>query len=159
MHNTRACKRLWWCVASRDATHGLYSRRTKTTNWPMWRVSITEKKIADRLSFISSGPHFAIQGFGMYGRNFRSPSRPWRLARLTKCPVTIDARSFTISYVIGHNYSQRNASFVGALESNWYCNLNGEIGAGRQNVVPGSNPDRSTWIETATYYTERSETG
>ena len=27
------------------------------------------------------------------------------------------------------------------------------------NVVPGSNPDRSTWIGTATYYTERSETG
>ena len=26
------------------------------------------------------------------------------------------------------------------------------------NVVPGSNPDRSTWIGTATYYTERSET-
>ena len=26
-------------------------------------------------------------------------------------------------------------------------------------VVHGSNPDRSTWIGTATYYTERSEIG
>ena len=51
----------------------------------------------------------------MYERNFRSPSRPWRLARLTKCPVTIDARSFPTSYVIGHNYSQRNASFCGGI--------------------------------------------
>ena len=97
----------------------------------------------------------------MYGRNFRSPSRPWRLARLTKCPVTIDARSFTTSYVIGHNYSQRNASlFCGGIGIQLILlNLNGEIRAGRQNVVPGSNPDRSTWIGTATYYTERSETG
>ena len=66
-------------------------------------------------------------------------------------------RRVQLPCVIGHNYSQRNASFVGALDSN--CNLKGEIRAGRQNVVPESNPDRSTWIGTATYNTEWSEPG
>ena len=112
----------------------MYTNRSPTFNWTT-DMHIYNKGIIragdrehcllsgrDRLSLISSGPHFAIQGFGMYGRNFRSPSRPWRLARLTKCPVTIDARSFTTSYVIGQIIPKEMLHyFVGALESSGYC--------------------------------------
>ena len=42
----KQCVDLWIRISrAKSRPHGLYSRRTNSTNWPMWRVNGTEKKI------------------------------------------------------------------------------------------------------------------
>ena len=41
----KQCVDLWIRISRAESRpHGLYSRRTNSTNWPMWRVNGTEKK-------------------------------------------------------------------------------------------------------------------